>query len=63
MEVNSSVPVKTVPEFIAYAKVNSSKVNLASFGNGDRFRQAHCRRNRKVGQGHSRSGDPTGDIP
>jgi tripartite-type tricarboxylate transporter receptor subunit TctC len=34
LEVNPSVPVKTVPEFIAYAKVNSGKVNLASFGNG-----------------------------
>ena len=34
LEVNPSVPVKTIPEFIAYAKVNSGKVNLASFGNG-----------------------------
>jgi tripartite-type tricarboxylate transporter receptor subunit TctC len=34
MEVNPSVPVKTVPEFMAYAKVNSGKVNLASFGTG-----------------------------
>jgi tripartite-type tricarboxylate transporter receptor subunit TctC len=34
MEVNPSVPVKTVPEFIAYAKSNPGKINLASSGNG-----------------------------
>ena len=34
MEVNPSVPVKTVPEFIAYTKANPGKVNMASSGNG-----------------------------
>jgi tripartite-type tricarboxylate transporter receptor subunit TctC len=34
MEVNPSVPVNTVPEFIAYAKVNPGKINYASSGNG-----------------------------
>jgi tripartite-type tricarboxylate transporter receptor subunit TctC len=34
MVVNPSVPAKTVSEFIAYAKANPSKINMASAGNG-----------------------------
>jgi len=34
MVVNSSLPAKTVPEFIAYAKDNPGKINMASAGNG-----------------------------
>jgi tripartite-type tricarboxylate transporter receptor subunit TctC len=34
MEVNPDLPVKTVPEFIAYAKANPGKINLASAGPG-----------------------------
>ena len=34
LEVHPSVPVKTVPELIAYAKANPGKVTLASFGVG-----------------------------
>jgi tripartite-type tricarboxylate transporter receptor subunit TctC len=34
MEVNPSVPANTVPEFIAYAKANPHRLNVASGGNG-----------------------------
>jgi tripartite-type tricarboxylate transporter receptor subunit TctC len=34
MVVNPSVPAKTVPEFIAYAKANLGKINMASAGIG-----------------------------
>jgi tripartite-type tricarboxylate transporter receptor subunit TctC len=34
MEVNTSVPVRSVPDFIAYAKANPNKINFASAGSG-----------------------------
>jgi tripartite-type tricarboxylate transporter receptor subunit TctC len=34
MVVHPSFPAKTVPEFIAYAKANPRKLNMASPGNG-----------------------------
>ena len=34
MEVNLDLPVKTVAEFIAYAKANPGKINFATVGAG-----------------------------
>jgi tripartite-type tricarboxylate transporter receptor subunit TctC len=34
MVVHPAVPAKTIPEFIAYAKANPGKINMASGGNG-----------------------------
>ena len=34
MEVNPSLPVKSLPEFIAFAKANPGKISMASFGVG-----------------------------
>ena len=34
LEVNPALPVKTVPELIDFAKANSGKINMASFGTG-----------------------------
>jgi tripartite-type tricarboxylate transporter receptor subunit TctC len=40
MVVNPSFPAKTVSEFIAYAKANPGKINMASGGNGTVFHVA-----------------------
>ena len=34
LEVHPSVPIKTVPEFVAHAKANPGKITMASFGVG-----------------------------
>jgi tripartite-type tricarboxylate transporter receptor subunit TctC len=34
MEINPSVPAKTAPDFIAYAKANPHRITMASAGNG-----------------------------
>ena len=34
VEIHPSVPAKTLPDFIAYAKVNPGKINMGSAGNG-----------------------------
>jgi tripartite-type tricarboxylate transporter receptor subunit TctC len=40
MVINPSVPVKTVSEFIAYAKANPGKLNFGSAGNGSSIHMA-----------------------
>jgi tripartite-type tricarboxylate transporter receptor subunit TctC len=50
MEVNPAVPAKSIPEFIAYAKANSRKINLASI---QRARHGQPCRRRAV-QAHGR---------
>src|SRR5262249_38661313 len=35
MVVHPSIPAKTVPEFVAYAKANPGRLNMASGGNGN----------------------------
>jgi tripartite-type tricarboxylate transporter receptor subunit TctC len=40
MVINPSVPAKTVPEFIAYAKANPGKISMASSGIGNAFHVA-----------------------
>jgi tripartite-type tricarboxylate transporter receptor subunit TctC len=40
MEVNPSLPVKTVAEFIAYAKAHPGEINMASAGTGTLFHMA-----------------------
>ena len=40
MTVDSSVPARTVPEFIAYAKANPGKIAMATAGNGSPMHMA-----------------------
>src|SRR6516164_5429024 len=52
MEVHPSVPAKTVPQFIAYAKANPGKINMAS-GQGDERRGDRAGHRDDQGDGRS----------
>ena len=71
MVVNPSVPAKTVPEFIAYAKGNPGKISMASGGigtvahlSGELFKvmtgvnMIHVRRGHQPGFSILRAGGP-----
>jgi tripartite-type tricarboxylate transporter receptor subunit TctC len=49
--VSSSVPAKTVPEFIAYAKGNPGRINMGSAGTAGHVRQAEGGRPRRAVSG------------
>jgi tripartite-type tricarboxylate transporter receptor subunit TctC len=48
MEVNPSVPVTTVSEFIAYAKANPGKINMATGGMGSAQHLYQVHRPRRI---------------
>src|SRR5262249_16066383 len=52
MVLNPSVPAKTLPEFIAYAKDNPGKINMASPGIGRRPARPRWRHSLGVGGGN-----------
>src|SRR5262249_56362378 len=55
MEVNPSVPVKAVPEFIAYAKASPGRISIAAAGFGSSGHRAVRLLNTMVGvhKGHA----------
>jgi len=56
MLVNQSLPVKTIPEFIAYAKANPSKISMASAGIGSTGHLAGFRRLERLRSMHDAEG-------
>ena len=56
MLVNQSLPVKTIPESIAYAKANPSKISMASAGIGSTGHLAGFRRLERLRSMHDAEG-------